>query len=245
MGKLHEILAVESDLKAEAQRVTSQIKALFTDGRAKLTGQIRTYQPLYEDGEDFADEITEMAATVSGELTRYRDAFGRWVDAAVQKEVTNQHTSASVMINGDDVLGPLPATALLNLESKLVELRQVYAVIPTNDLAERWDFDYSQGHYVSQERVNYRTQKIPKAFVAHEATPEHPAQVTVFNEDARVGAWHTVIQSGMLSPVEKRNLLVRIDLLLREIKQARQRANDLEVKQVNVSERLFAFIHGE
>lgn len=245
MGKLHELLAVEGDLKAEAQRDMNRLKGLFTEGQVRFIGQIRAYEPLEVGGEEFEDEITNLATTVDAELTSVKRAFSAWADAAVQKEVTNQGTNADIAVDGEPLLEGLPATALLNLEGKLAELRQVYAAIPTNDPTERWTFDRQLGCYVSQERKTYRTKKVPRAHVLYEATPEHPAQVEAFTEDVRVGTWTTVIQSGMLTPAEKQKRLKRIDALIRAVRKARQRANDIDVMDVHVADKLFAYIDGE
>ena len=45
MGKLHELLAVEADLKAKAQSAIARIKHLFGEGQGRLVGQSRTYSP--------------------------------------------------------------------------------------------------------------------------------------------------------------------------------------------------------
>lgn len=243
MGKLHELLAVDSELKGEAQRASSRVQNTF-DGN-KLIGQVRTYQPLEEGGEIFDDEVTVLATSVSDELTVFWAAFGSWLDASVQKESTNQQTSADIEVDGSSLAQLLPAPALLNLESKLAEIRRVYAAIPTNDPTKQWTWDEDQGCYVSHPQTTYRTRKVPKSFVAYEATPEHPAQVEMFTEDVRVGSWTTVVQSGMISPSEKRKLLARIDALLRATKKARQRANDIEVQDIHIASKLFAYIHGE
>ena len=66
-----------------------------------------------------------------------------------------------------------------------------------------------------------------------------------FTEDERVGAWTTMIHSGMLTPFEKRKYVDRIDTLLRAVKQARQRANDTEVVSSNIGEKIFNYILGE
>lgn len=245
MGKLHELLAVESDLKAEAQRALSQTRGLFTDGVSRLVGQVRKYQPLEEDGEFFVDEVANLATTAVAEIDSLQLPFGRWLDAAIQKEVTNQNTVADVVIDGVALLENLPATALLNLESKLAELRRAYAAIPTNDPTEHWEWDEQLGHYVSNPRVTYKAKKLPKSHVLYEATKEHPAQVEMFTEDVRVGAWTTVVHSGALTPVEKRQLLERIDVLARAVKQARQRANNIDADSAIVSKTIFEFIHGE
>ena len=188
MGKLHELLAVEADLKAQAQQALAKVKNLFQDGTGKLVGQVRTYEPLFEGGEPHSPEITVLATTIANELDALRGPLVAWINAAVTKEVTNQKTSAHIVLDGDGDFDAenLPAKALLNLESKLAELRQVIVAIPTNDPSETWGFDTQLEHYVSAPRVTYRTKKVPKAVVMYEATKEHPAQVQAFTEDERV-----------------------------------------------------------
>lgn len=244
MGKLHELLAVETELRAEAQRALSHIKNLFADGRGRLIGQMRRYQPLEEGGEPFADEVTKLATTVPNELAAFCKSYGRWMDAAIQKEVTNRIAHADVVMeDGDVLLVDMPATALLNLESKLAEIRKVYAAIPTNDPSENWEWNKQTEWFQAEPRVTYKAKKTPHAFVAYEATPEHPAQVEVFTEDARVGTWTTTIRSGSLTPSDKREKLERLDDLLRAVKTARQRANAVAVTRVFVSETLFDYIN--
>lgn len=244
MGKLHELLAVEPDLKAEAQRVISQLKSLFTEGKGRLVGQIRTYQPLTEGEEVFEPEITELATSVGEELSRTRPSLSAWIDAALQKETTNQRSKADLVVEGKVIFKDLPAPALLNLESKLAEIRQVYASIPTNDPAERWKVDEQSGAFVSESRVTYRTRKVQKAHVLYEATKEHPAQVQPYSEDVRAGTWTAVLQSGMLTPKDKRERLERVDELIKAVKQARMRANDIEVESIHLGDKLFNYING-
>lgn len=241
MGKLHELLAVEPDLKAEAQRLAKKVLGIFGSESA-LVGKIRTYQPLEEGGQTFADEITELATKVGDELAGWEVAFSAWLDAATQKEVTNQGTSANVVVDGTTLFESMPATALLNLESKLAEIRQIFNAIPTNDPTEHWEWDEQQDCWVSRERISYRTHKAMRSHVAYHATEQHPAQVETYTEDIRAGVWTSILQSGMLSPVEKQARLKRIDTLIRAVKQARQRANDIDVVNVQLGQKLFDYI---
>lgn len=245
MAKLHELLAVEADLKGGAQRSLNQILALFKDGTARLIGSTKSYKPLYEDGDDFADDVVNLATTVPDELTAFHEAYGAWMDVAFQKEVTNQKARADVIIDDKIVLKNVPATALLNLEAKLAEVRRVYVAIPTNDPAEEWTYNEQTGQWESPVRTTYRTKKERRAVILYEATPEHPAQVEAFNEDVRVGSWTSVIRTGMLSPSEKKRQLNRLDTLLRAVKQARQRANDIDAETRLVGELLFGYISGQ
>ena len=245
MGKLHELLAVESDLKARAQAAIAAVKGTFSGNAGALLGQTRVYRPLSDGGEPLPDENKVLAMTANGQIDLFWGAFSAWVDAAIQKEVTNQSTSADIEINGTVIMGGLPAPALLNLESRLAELRSVIDAIPVLDMADEWTWDTKNSRYVSRERITYRTAKLPKAFVAYEATKEHPAQVQMFTEDVRVGEWKMVIHSGAMTLARKTELLNRVDQLAHAVKKARQRANDFEVRNVNFSEPIHDFVFRE
>lgn len=243
MGKMHELLAVEGDLKSAALSALSDLKGLFTKGTGLLVGQVRKYRPFVEGGERQADEVTALATSVPDECERFALMFGRWINASIQKEVTNISTLADVIVDGEALLTGLPAPALLNLESKLASIRSVYENIPTLDPTEKWSWDAGRGCYLSPERTTYRTQKVMKSFIAAEATKEHPAQVQVFSEDQQVGEWTTIISTGAVTVTDKRGMIERIDKLLAAVKQARQRANSIEASNIMVAATLFEYIH--
>lgn len=240
MGKLHEVLAVEQDLKGQAQRAMSQVKGTFGSPE-RFLGQVRVYEALEEGGDQFPREEKELATTVDEQLGVLRDVFGRYLDATIQKEVTNQITHADVVIGGTILFPDLPATALLNLEARLAEIRDVFRAIPTNDPTEKWYWDEDGECWKSATKIQYRTAKRMGSYVAYEATPEHPAQVEVYNEDVRVGTWATTVKSGMIHSSQKRLYLERIEALMLAVKQARQRANDVEVEPVHM-DKVFGFI---
>lgn len=244
MGKLHEVLSVEPDLKAAAMRAMNNIKALFSSGQGRFVGQVRRYRPLEEDGPTFADDSTSLSTTVMAELAEFLKPYGRWMDAALQKEITNRETGANIVIDGKVVLGNMTAPSLLNIESKLAELRSIYTAIPTNDPAEQWDWDKANGCYIAGPKVTYRGRKVRKSHVLYEATPEHPAQVESYTEDIRVGQWDSMLYSGMITPTNKREILERLDNLIRATKQARQRANNIDATTDEYADALFAYING-
>lgn len=242
MPKLHELLAVEGDLKGRAQQAKNTVIKLFTDGAGRLLGRVITYQ--VDEGEDPRPaEITELATTAPAELDQFQVAYSQWLDVAIQKEVTNQATMATVIVDDIDIFKvALPATALLNLEGKLTELRAIYAAIPTLDSAERWEWDEGFGYYISKDQVTNITKKVPNVLVLYEHTTEHPAQVQAFNEDVKVGTRTTTLQSGMISLRDKIKILDHLDKLLRAVKEARQRANDIDITDTKVAEAIFNYI---
>lgn len=243
MAKLYELLAVEGDLKGQAQRVIGQVKDLFQNGKGKFIGRLVTYQPFDEAGQQEPPQITDIATTVSEQLDFLEKTFSSWLDVSIQKEVTNQETAATIEI-GDQAFD-LPAPALLNLENKLEELRAVYRVIPTNDVTVPWDWDADNGVYVSRPDVRIRTKKVMRSFVAYEHTPEHPAQVETYTEDTPIGQTTTYVRSGMITPKNKQRRLDRLESLIRTVKQARQRANAVDAESVKLGRHLFDYINGE
>jgi hypothetical protein len=85
MSKLHELLAVEGDLKGRAQQVKNTTIKLFTEGAGRLLGRVITYQ--VDEGEDPRQpEITELATTATAELDQFQIAYSQWLDVAIQKE---------------------------------------------------------------------------------------------------------------------------------------------------------------
>lgn len=242
MAKLHELLAVENDLRKAANSAIQEVKARLAN-RSILVGQTRRYSPLVEGGETFPNEDTNLNTTISEQLEILQQQYGSFMDVSLQKEVSNLGTSANVVVDGKILFDNLPSTALLNLEAKLIELRSVYANIPTLDPAERWEYDEGQGHYVSSERETHRTKKIHRNHTLYDATDKHPAQVQVYTEDERVGTWTTVIHSGMITQTDKRQRLSRIDRLIHEVKKARQRANDITADEKTYAAQVFNYIN--
>jgi hypothetical protein len=176
-------------------------------------------------------------------LKAVKDAFGDYVDVTVQKEVTNTTAFANVTLGDATFLTGLSATALLNLESRLSELEDVYKAIPTLDTTERWKFDKDAGCYVSDVRSSHRMKKVPKVLTLAPATVEHPAQAQVYSEDIPAYLVEKVMYSGMITPSHKQECLDRIAKLAAATKQARQRANDTEIKPVKVADKIFAYIN--
>lgn len=240
MGKLHELLAAEPELKRTAQSTLSKAKEQFQQV-GKFLGHGKNYRPLIEDGETFPDDVQPMATTVDLELEAIQFDYGRWIDAAVQKEEANQRARATLDLERYGVFD-LPATALLNLEDKLDNLRKVLVQIPTNDPAVEWIWDDENNHYRTPPMTTYRTEKTTEAVLGYPATEEHPAQVHWQQKDVRVGEWIKAAYSGMFSAQRKSLILFRVDELLMEVKKARQRANQVEVEDIQVSKILFDYI---
>jgi hypothetical protein len=244
MAKLHELLAVEPDLKGASEKILNETVTTFSKKEGHFKAQVRKYEPVDDEGIRLPDERTEMVTTVADKLEWTWEKFGKYLDAVAQKESTNVEASATVEIDGKPLIDrPLPATLLLALESRLRQLRDVYNAIPTLEPGEKWEWDSQTRSYATDGKTTFRTQKVRKNHVLAQATEKHPAQVDVYTEDVVIGRWNTKKWSGALTPAEKADLLDRVDAVTQAIKRARQRANMANVNKVEISKTLYRYIH--
>lgn len=242
MGLLHELLAVEPDLRNGYDAVRSKISDTLK-ARGLFDGRIRTYQPVYEEGTQFPDEVEDPTVSVGDQLTLLRKTAEKYFDAVYQKELTNTEARGDIIIHGETLAENVPATMLLGLESKLAHIRQVLKAIPTLDPAERWEWDGGNKEYRSAPKTQLRTEKRMHSFVGYEATEHHPAQIETYTTDDPVGTWTTIRRSLALPYSEKQRLIEQCEVLIRAVKQARQRANQQEVALAEIGSVLFDFIN--
>lgn len=243
MGKLFELLAVDDEVRKRAASTVKELAGLFTTGKGRFSGALRTFQRLREDEEvpELPDEGVLRATSVWEELETLRQDFGAYIDAGIAKEVTNTGTMATVQIG--EATFDLPATALLSLEGKLDDLYKLYEQMPVLDPAERWHFDENQGCYVSETRTAQRSAKLPVPLVLYEHTPEHPAQVELIHKDVPTYLVETTMFSGAVTVAERAQILARIRELHKLVTQARQRANDVELVEHPVANAIFDYIN--
>lgn len=246
MSQLHEVLAVESSLESKAKKLVSEtLKNLGKE--ALYSGQVRTLSHFSEENTQLdTREVLEMTATVDENIKYTTAAVADLWDAVLQKEATNQVAFADIVVDGKTIAEKVPATFLLGLEKKLVELRKVYEAIHTLPVGMKWvqDPQQAEGIFMTiNEEVNFKEVKEPKFIVAYEATDHHPAQVVEKQETSKVGKYVTTRQSSLWTPIKKAGALEKIDLLLIAVKKARQRANKAEVVKTQIGSKLFDFIN--
>jgi hypothetical protein len=169
----------------------------------------------------------------------------RYLNAVLQKEKTNQAATADIIIDGATIAEGVPATFLLGLETKLKQVREVYAKIPTLAPGIEWIEDTDKGDGVfkmANPEETYRTEKIIVPQIMYDATKEHPAQVDKIEEVKNVGKYTKNVWSGMMTSAQKSAILGKIDKLMRAVKKARQRANNTEIVKAEIGQALFDYI---
>lgn len=233
MTKLHEILAVESSLEKAANNLTQE--SVRTFGKENLfSGEVKSLEMFRDDDRHLdSTEYRKLETTVLENLEYLIKPVGDHLDVVLQKDLANQDARADLTLDDGTVLvEQVPATFLLGLETKLNKLREMYLQIPTLEPGIDWVKDELEREGVYKARndiVAYRTKKDIEFKVAYEATKEHPAQVQPIDVTVNVGKIITKKWSGKLSPLEKANMITRIDTLLKATKRARMRANEQKV----------------
>lgn len=245
-NKLHELLAVEQSRKHEAAQFIGSLKKAFTKDATRFDGLVKRYIPLVENAEVVPDETKAIVSTIQELLEETTTIVTKGIDTHISKEETNvaEQTRAELIVEGEN-FGIFSATSLLALEGHLSRIKDLYQAIPTLDTAKKFHFDKQDNVYKTEAEVKFRSIKKPKVIVKYEATEKHPAQTELLYLDEQVGKYETVYASGRLALSQKSQLLKRIDALLEGVRIARSKANNAEVNNIKIGQRLFHFIHKE
>jgi hypothetical protein len=239
--KLNQIIAVEKGVKSRSySELTDAHQSLQKS--AMLAGIARTYQPKDEEGEQYPPESTRVQLRAEEVLRQMATTLTRLFDVTATKDWANCQAKADVTVDGEVLLPAVPATYLLFLEKQLSDLHTFVAKLPVLDASESWSYDQAADCFATDPVQTTKTKKIPRNHVKAEATEKHPAQVEVYYEDVVVGHWRTVKFSGALPASRVKELLDRVDKLQQAVKFAREEANNSEVTDQHLGERVFAYL---
>ncbi len=253
MGKLYELLAVEPSLKGAVDKVLAETEPVFNSKNSAYMGFSKTYTPHKAEDLDLAlPESKAVGYTVAQKFSYIGDHMIKLLDVLLQKEKGNQKAVADLIITVDEggiekdivLAQAVPATLLLNLESRFEVLRTLLDKAPTCDPNYQWVKDTNGLGYMTGEIKTLRTKKEPRVVTLSHATKEFPAQTHLLQEDLPVGTWIQVLKSGALLVHEKSALMSRLDMLIRALKKARMRANDIEIGKEKMGRAIFDFLKG-
>lgn len=248
MGKLHELAAVDNDMRGLYDKIKNEAAATFKNRIDHFVGMQRTYESVVNDDYAHDPEVKKLVTTVPAKLKYVEEQISKVLDAQFQKEKTNCTASADVTVVEDDgteipILKQVPVVFLVQLEKKLVEMRNaIYGIVPTLDPTKEWEWDEVNGYYVNKEPRKRVTRKKAEKFVKFEPTKEHPGQADIVTIDETTGYYNQVNVSGMTTPLKKSKLLSKLDKLIHAVKTARARANDTEAVTEKISRKLFNYL---
>jgi hypothetical protein len=249
MSKLHEMLAVEGDLRTQSESCRADLKNTFAKKTQHFTKRVVTFKPLEEGKESKVEGQLDLQTTVSKELSWIGEKIAKSIDVGHQIDIANTGAMADVILeSGKVLLNDVPTTSLLRLEHRIVELRDLLHAVPTLDPAKGFEVDPDEGKdiFKAKDDVRPRTEKTFDFRVMVPATDKHPAQVKELMLDKPIGTVVTQEWSSLITVADKGDMLDRVEEVLRAVKKARSRANDteLDVKQNKIGESIIKFVIG-
>lgn len=247
MTKLHELLAVETNLKGQADKTRRELMNTFEKKRHLFEEKLVTFKPIGE-GPAITETQSAMNTTITKELTWVSGFIGNALNAAYQIADANTRAKADVVLEtGATLLKDIPATALLELEKRMTELQELITSIPTLDPAKGFtaDTQKGEGFFMATPVRKKRTAKVTTPVVLYEATDKHPAQVQLVPSDVETGTIHEQEWSALMTPARKSQLLERVEILSRAVRAARSRANTADVNPAaKIASELLGYLFG-
>lgn len=244
--KLHELLAIESNLENQTNKVRQDLGSTFEKKQHLFQEKLVTYTPYDEGLKTEVESQLDLQTTVQKELEWIQQHLKKSLDASYRVAVTNTSAKAAIILeDGTEIANNVPATALLELEKRMSDILGLIKAVPTLDPTKGFQLDSQRGEgvYKARETIKKRTKKSPKVIVKYEATTEHPAQTELVYEDKPIGEIKEQEWSGLITPARKSELINRVEILSRAIRQARSRANDVEVpKDAQIGSALLSYI---
>ena len=236
MSALHEILAVEQGLSETATRITKEVTKILSSKQSLFAGMEKHHAIFAEDQQHLvqAPEIVEVQSTVGQQLDFLSTHLIDYWNVLARKEEANQRASADIIDeDGVTIAKNVPAITLLSLEKKLTSLVGTINAIPTVDSAVSWapaEDAAIPGIYRTINPVErQQTVQTSKWVEVSPATPQFKAQLAEVADISIIGKFTVTSYSGALTPLEKAKRLEKITKLIRAVKTARQRANQVDV----------------
>lgn len=245
---LHKVIALEKGVRSQTDDAIAGARQKV--GKADLfAGLSRNYAPLHDDvtgANELPPETRRVQLRVPDILADVQAALARLLDVTATKAVGNAVAKADIVVDGVTLVRDVPATWLLDLEKRLVDLRSFVSRLPTLDPAEKWsdEPDAAWEAYATEAAVTVRTKKVPRNHVVAEATDKHPAQVQVYTEDVPEGRWSTVKYSGAVPARQVTAMLARLSKLAEATQEARETANRQEVEHVTPGAAILGYVFG-
>lgn len=244
VAKLHQILAVESDVRAQTQKdLTAAHHGL--QKAEMLMGTQRKYQPLADGGEKLPQEGNLLQTRVPKVVQETANILTKMFDIVATRDFGNMGAKADLVVGGVTLLKDAPAVYLLWLEKKLVDIHTFIMKMPVLPADTEWEWDGAQMCYRNATEIKtHRTVKTESHQVVVQPTKEHPAQIAKVVKDEIAGYWTTLKYSGAARIEDVNAMKERVELLMREVKFAREKANQVEVVDQSVGLPIMKFVFG-
>lgn len=232
MSKLHELLAVDTDVMGQAEKCRTELADTFEKKAHHFTQKTLTVKSVKEGEPDKTEQQLDLQTTVADELKWISEKLTVALDVGHQIDVANTTAVADVSLDdGTPLLNSVPTTSLLRMTHRVTEIRDLIHKIKTLDPAKGFTLDPTQrdGVYKARDTYSHRGEKVFDYIVMVQPTDKHPAQVKELMVDKKSADILTQEWSSLITVKAKGDMLDRVEEILRALKKARARANELEI----------------
>lgn len=256
-GKLYELIVVEPNLQKAATNLLTEQVQTFKNKEHLFNGKVRTLEMFGKNGtndieltaiEQKDKQVQILHAKVPETLNYVGVALADYWDCLLQKELTNQTAVADVVLaDGTVLLTNMPAVFLLAMESRLEQLRPLLMDSPTLPPNLEWIDGTDVGAYIYKTKEPAYSMKTEKKedWVTHrQSSDKHPDSFEKVTKDTNVGKYTETRTTGTINSADKAAVIERFDDVVLAIKQARQRANAVEVVSGKAGDVLLGHILG-
>lgn len=238
---LHEQLAITKGVANQAVKCRTELTATFASKRHLFEEKQVVFRPIAEGTQPQTTVERSLQSTIKSELDWIAPFLIKSIDAELQVSEANTMARADIVLEGE--VTPLainvPATALLELDKRIAELKLLIDAVPTLDPARGFVVDSTHakatdGVFKARDVHKSRTQKVKETITLAPATEHHPAQVSLIDIDRVIGTVDEQEWSGLITPAAKAELIDRVEIMARAVKAARSRANNVAVDTTKV-----------
>jgi hypothetical protein len=241
---LVEIISLSQRAATTLAQLINEAIGTFTKKADHFSGQLRNYEPA-EDGDIKLDsEDTLMVTNAEDKLNYVFKSVVESIDLNLTKENTNAGAVGIIEVNDKVWVESIPVNAILTAETAIKRLRDLILAVPTLEPKENWSRskDHKPALYTSEKKTRLKSKKVETFQTVAEATKDHPAQVQKVYNDVIAGKWETTLLSGKIRPFTKSQMLKRVDKLSGIFQNARESANNAEVKELKLGTKIRDYI---
>jgi hypothetical protein len=241
--KLHEILAVEPDAKAQTNKVLAETERIFKNPKDYILGETVVVENILED-EPPHDGSEKLIVTTVPARTKYTlDAIAKEAKVSASKAATNAVATADVILPGGATITDMPAEVIMKMIDKLKQVRSVLNAQPTLDNRTKWSIDDNRDDvFVAPTTSVIGTRKVQSFEVVVKPTEFHPAEIRDVSKDIPARRTLKTVSSGAIPSTVKAAQLKKCDQCIEAFKRALERANGTEVVDVRDFEKVLEII---
>ncbi len=249
MGNIHQHLAALTEIEQRDIKISNETALTFKkkelfEGFERV---LHMHDEERREEEAGAKEVKSITTSIA-ERIGYQHMFNiKNVDMQFQREVANSVAKATVMLPNGKNMKNVPVTFLMYIEKYLIRQRNLFMGIPTLDTTIKWkkdeQIDMVNVHKTAAPEHANKTEKTRTVIHIAPATKEHKEQAELFDKDVIVGHYEKTRVTGMLTPLQKANLIGYIDECIVAIRIAKSKANNTAVGNEKIAEELFKGIY--